>query len=336
MGHRDQDRDKTPVKKRRWVPDRDTMIFFFFLILSFFFWFLNNLSKDVHTVVSYPVRYVNPPTDRVQKGELPGRLNLVVRGSGYSLLQLRMSGGRSPAIVDMTRTRHLMKPVGESDVSYLLTDDLSDIFSRQLRADFDIVTIEPDTLFFHFDEIMSAMVPVVPDIVITTDRHYRVRGAPMADPDSVMVTGPRNIVDTLSKIFTVTREMSGVNRTTDVTLQLAVDGSLSVNPRRVSVNIPVEQFTEARLNLEVEIINNREGIVVRMFPPEVTATILVALSDYNRLQESNVRAVVDLESIDLHGVDKLPVQIVNLPSYVEVVRHTPRELDFLIENRDLN
>ena len=51
--------------------NRELPVFAFFLLLSFIFWYLNELSKELQGTINYPVRYINPPKDRIVTGELP-------------------------------------------------------------------------------------------------------------------------------------------------------------------------------------------------------------------------------------------------------------------------
>ena len=69
--------------------DRDVFIFSFFLLLSFIFWYLNSLEKDIDYNIKYPVRYINLPEERVLAEDLPTRLDLYLKGPGYSIIKLK-------------------------------------------------------------------------------------------------------------------------------------------------------------------------------------------------------------------------------------------------------
>ena len=61
-------------KQRKKFLNRELPVFAFFLLLSFVFWYLNELSKELEGTINYPVRYINPPKERIVTGELPAKI----------------------------------------------------------------------------------------------------------------------------------------------------------------------------------------------------------------------------------------------------------------------
>lgn len=319
-----------------WLPkviDRDVLVFGFFLVLSFIFWYLNGLSKEIENHVRYPVRYVNPPRDRVLVGNLPSKLELQLRGPGYSILKLKLSGSRAPVIVDMSRI-DFNNPVELESSSYIvLANDFKDNFARQLRADYEILSIKPDTLLFQFDRVGTKKVPVVADVTITTDKEFFINGEIGISPDSVFITGPFPVIDTVLQVKTRHRRYANMNQPFSRTLQLSGSKDYTVSERRVEISVPVEQYTEAKLTLSVKLLNRPDSIDVKMFPDEIDVRLLVAVSDYKEVFEAGIQATVDFSTVKPEGAEKLPVAIINVPVWVHSVRYSPQELDYIIETR---
>lgn len=313
--------------------DRDVLVFSFFLVLSFIFWYLNGLSKEIENSVKYPVRYINPPRDKVLVGTLPSRLELQLKGPGYSILKLRLSGSRAPVVIDMSRINYNSPLRQESDEYYVLTNNLKDNFARQLRADYEILSISPDTLLFQFDRVGTKKVPVIADVNVVTEKEFFVNGEIAVNPDSVFISGPYPVIDTVMHVKTRPRRYANINQPFTRTLQLAGSKDYVISERRVEISVPVEQYTEAKLMLPVKLINRPDSIDVKMFPDEVDVRILVAVSDYNRVFESGIQAHVDFMAINPEASDKLPVSIINVPLWVHSLRYSPQELDYIIENR---
>jgi hypothetical protein len=265
----------------RGILERDVVIFAFFLALSFIFWYLNGLDNVIENTIRYPVRYVNPPSDKVLTGDLPPRLVMQIKGPGYSVLKLRLSGNRAPAVVDMSRLEYNeLNDSDENTYLYILTSELRETFQRQLRADFEIIRIAPDTLFFSFDRIVTRRVPVFADIEVNTDEDFFIRGTPAVIPDSVLVTGPEPVVDTIIHVRTRHRRFTGINQSFSRNLQLEGSRFYTLSDRRVSINVSVEQYTEARLELPVKMLNLPDSIDIKLFPDVVSVRLQVAVSDY--------------------------------------------------------
>jgi hypothetical protein len=125
-------------------------VFAFFLFLSFIFWYLNSLGKELQAEIRYPVRFINPPRDRVIGENLPSKINLYLTGPGYSMLKLKMSGNRAPVIIDFAQVSYKSLHLGDSTVHFIETSGLIQDMNTQLKSPCRISAIKPDTLFFTF------------------------------------------------------------------------------------------------------------------------------------------------------------------------------------------
>jgi YbbR domain-containing protein len=103
--------------------------------------------------------------------------------------------------------------------------------------------------------------------------------------------------------------------------------------RKVTLTIPVEQFTEAEIKVPVKIINLPDSIDIKIFPDVVTVRYLVAISDFKRLAEEPFEVFLDIGNTDLKSSEKIPVEIRNVPSFIRSVSITPSRVDFLIEKK---
>jgi len=315
------------------IINRDVIVFLFFLFLSFIFWFLNSLAKDIESDIRYPVRYINLPKDRVLIEDLPSRLSLYLKGPGYSILKLKLSGNRTPVIIDISSVNYKRVPGSTTLSYYIVTSGLIPRLTNQLRAECQISSIKPDTLFFSLDRIISKSVPVTPDIDIITERQYFIKGSVVVDPDSVLITGPRNILDTLKSVKTKYRKLTSLNETVKRNFLLADSKDFTISEKRVNVTIPVEQFTEAELLVPVRILNIPDTIDIKIFPDAVTVKCFVAVTDYKKIEEIPFEAVIDLKKVNLNSSEKIPVDIRNIPTFVNSLRFAPLEVDFLIEKK---
>ncbi len=323
-----KDSGKEPGKDKR-----DSFVFLLFLLLSFIFWYLNSLSEVTVTDIRYPVRYINIPGDRTLVTELPQKLDLFLKGPGYSILKLKVAGGRRPVVIDISSVNY-MRVAGSRNLSYyVVTSGLIPKLAGQLRAECDITAIKPDTLFFSLDRMVSRRIEVKPTLELVTDRQYFIKGEIIIDPDSVTVTGPAMMLDTMSFVPTRYRKFTGLNEPLKKTIPLVQSDNYTLSERRVSVTVPVEQFTEAEVAVPVRLLNVPDSIDIKIFPDEVTIRCFVAVSDYKILGDYPFDAVIDLGKTDLMTSEKLPVEVLNTPEFVTSLRFFPPSVDFLIERK---
>lgn len=147
MEGKDGTRYSGSAKKGVKIINRNVLVFAFFLFLSFIFWYLNSLGKDLETDIRYPVRYVNIPKNRILTDNLPSRLNLLLKGPGYSILNLKISGNKAPLEIDISRSGSKNNRNGKSADYYIVTSDLVQNINSQLKSVCKVISVKPDTLF---------------------------------------------------------------------------------------------------------------------------------------------------------------------------------------------
>jgi hypothetical protein len=145
-------RHDNPAKKGVNFIKRDVFVFAFFLLLSFILWYLNSLSKEVETDIRYPLTYVNPPKERVVVEETLPKLSIYLKGPGYSILKLKVSGDKPPVIVDISKVNYKRIPDSKGPNYYILSSGLTKSLTVQLRSGCEITSIKPDTLFFKLEK----------------------------------------------------------------------------------------------------------------------------------------------------------------------------------------
>ncbi len=150
MDNKDETRSgNLPGKGVRFI-NRNVFVFAFFLLLSFIFWYLNSLGKDLETDIRYPVSYINTPGNKALAGNLPERLNLYIKGPGYSILRMKMSGNRAPLKIDFSKISYRGWLNNRSGEYYIVATGLVPGFNSQLKSACKITSVKPDTLFFSF------------------------------------------------------------------------------------------------------------------------------------------------------------------------------------------
>lgn len=162
MKREDGKRTKNLTKKRVRRINRDVAVFAFFLFLSFFFWYLNSLGKENEAGIKYQLKYINIPKEKTISTLQPTELNLFLKGPGYSLLKLKISGNKPPLLIDISKISYKRAP-GENGLNYyIVTSGLIKSLNIQIRSGCEITSIKPDTLFFSLDKVVANS-SVIPD-----------------------------------------------------------------------------------------------------------------------------------------------------------------------------
>ena len=318
-------------EKVRMKLDRKLLVFLFFLLLSTIFWLLNELSKNSSTTITCPVKYTNLPKDKVLVRELPSRFDLTIEAPGYTLLKYKLSNRLLPLIFDLNQYGFTIMGNSSAQKFFILTSRVRSGIARQLRSDVQLLNISPDSIIFEFGEIVQKRVPVVPDLSIQYAKQFMLTGEITIDPDTIMISGPDLIIDTIQQVYTRKELISGVNQLTTHSINLEEIKNVTYSTKKVTITIPVEQYTEALLDIPIEKVHVPDSLILKTFPGSVTLTCNVSLSNYEKLTPHQFRAVVDYEAIEKKLGNKLKVSIVKAPEYVRSIRFHPVNVEFIIE-----
>jgi len=148
------------TKKEVSSINRDVVVFIFFLLLSFCLWYINSMGKEMEADIRYPVKFINLPKERVITEEAPSRLNFSLKGPGYSVLKLKVSGTKSPVLIDLSKVSYKRVPESKKSDYFIVTSGLIKSMTVQIRSGCEIISVKPDTLFFIMNKEVAKSAPI--------------------------------------------------------------------------------------------------------------------------------------------------------------------------------
>ncbi len=311
-------------------PERRVLVFIFFVFISTIFWFLSALGREYTARLRYPVRYTNFPENMVMVGELPSTLELTVNAYGYTLLKYHVSRRLHPVVFDVNSFTLNRLPDTETRNFYMLFSVATNRIAGQLGADIEILDIKPDSLFLRFTDKVSRKLPVKPLLDLGFESQFMIKGNIEVEPDSVTVSGPLTLLDTMRFVPTLPLHIGGISGSLKQTVNLPDHDMLDFSESRVTVNVPVDQFTEASLRVPLEVVNLPDTLIMKTFPSSVTVSFLVALTDYDKVNSRQFVASVHYDSLP-SATGRLPVRLEKQPEFIKSVRFSPQNVDFIIE-----
>lgn len=324
-------RDEHPLRR-----DGKLFIFLICFLISSFFWTLNNLSKNYTARISFPVKYIDLPTDQKLSQPLPQRIECTVNAYGFTLLRHKLRLSFSPILINVSelKTRHKVSANNHYGFS-ASTEANRSMIVNQISNEIQVLNIYPDSLYFNFDPIIQRKFPVRPKVNITLLNQYMLKQAPYTNPDSVMVKGPEDVLDTLKYVSTREQEYKNLSHTVQRNVSIAGSDELQFTPRRVVLNIPVEQITEGTREIPLVIRHVPDSVELKAFPSSVKVSYKVGLSQYDQINANSFQPSIDYDSIST-ARQKLPVTMEKSPQNVISYDYYPREVEFILEKKNNN
>lgn len=306
------------------------IVFVICLGLSSFLWLLSSLEKRYTSRISVPVNYVDFPKDKQLSGALPQKFDLLVDAYGYTLLSYKLRLAFSPVLINVSELIDNPYDRGSRYRYFVSTVNHKEEIEKQISSEIKILSIKPDSLEFNFSRVISKRVAVRPNLNLTVEKEYALEKEPFTIPGVVLVSGPQHVLDTLKFIATAPRSYSNLSRSMEETIDLQPVPGLELDVSEVRLSVPVEQNTEVTLEIPIEVINQPDDVVLKIFPGKVKVTCRIGLSKYKKLDNNSFRAYVNYEKITLKEA-RLPVSFESLSKIELSANYSPKEVEYILE-----
>lgn len=297
--------------------------FLFFLAFSAFVWIFVQFSKQYSEIVGFPITYVNVPKDKIIFSDAPNSLDLRLRDNGINIAFRKIFPKK--LVIDISETteagNHLIYDLEKQKQAILM----------QLNIDYDNVNFLQDDLKIGFEQRTVKKILIVPDIELSFSVGYSALEGIKLEPDSVTVSGPKNILDTLQKVQTKSLKINNISQDVKGTIKLNTSKLDKLNFYRKEVNysLRTDKFTEGKAVIPVELINVPENLNVVIFPKEVTIYYQVSLKQFDKITPSGFKVIADFKKAS-NSDGYLLAQIVKKPQLVNNVRLNEQKIQFII------
>lgn len=318
-------------KKVYFRNDKRVAAYLVCVVVATGFWFLNALSKTYTVDLVVPVHFVNFPNNKTLASKPPEQIELKIKGHGFTILRHELSFFFMPMefnVNEMTDNRMLVSR--KSTFAFPSRQFLSEL-SYQFSNELEILSMNPDTLFFKFDQMGQKRVKVRTQVIVNLKKQFAVSGDIKTKPDSVIVNGPQSVLDTLKYVSTESLTYNAVDESIQEIAKLSPVKELFFEPQTVILTIPVEEYTEAQLSVPVIVINQPSGVKVKLFPARVKVSFQVGLSRFSEIHPEDFKLTVSYSDIQKRK-QRLKITAESTPVYLYELKITPEELEYLIEN----
>ncbi|MFY9152127.1 MAG: hypothetical protein WAO52_08945 [Prolixibacteraceae bacterium] len=321
----------TYLKKVYFRNDKRVAAYLVCVAIATGFWFLNALGKTYTIDLVAPVSYVNFPNNKTLSNKLPDKFELTIKAHGFTLLRQELSFLFMPLEFDVNElTDNRMKENRRNYFAIPSRQFLNELSAR-LSNDVEILSMNPDTLIFAFDKTSQKRLKVVPNVKLNLKKQYQISGEIKTEPDSILVNGPKSMLDTLQEIKTEGKRYSMVFESIEEKINVAAVNNIYTENPSVLIKVPVEEYTETQQTVPVSVINKPEETNVKLFPAKVKVTFQVGLSRFAGIHPEDFKLTVDFNNI-LQGKQRLKITTESAPAFIYELKITPEELEYLIEN----
>lgn len=314
-------------KMKAFLITRDALIFLFFLICSAIFWFTNTLNKTYELNIEIPIEYVNVPPELEFTTELPSSFSVKLKDKGTSMLIYQYKNF-DPVVVNFND----YSVYSSNNTWSIPTTTLFEKFiKKQIDQSSIIINYYPEEIVIEKKLLDSKKVKVEPRIHLNLQKQYFLCDNITTSPDSITLYGYKEILDTLSCIYTQEYTSDKLKDTLNTILFLDIPEHCKANPNKINVIAPVEFYTESDIDLSIRIKNLPENISVKTIPEKLNVSFLVGLSKYKEIRPSDFILSLDYEVLRKSDSNSETVTLESYPAYIKNPYLKNNKVKWLIE-----
>jgi hypothetical protein len=309
--------------------NRKILVFLIFLSISTVLWFLNTLNKEYSTNIEIPLRYTNIPDKNKLADDYTKSLNVEVRGHGYNILQLKLESFSIPVIVNLRKNTPIKTSYNENRF-YILSSKLESEIKKRTGSNLNIVDIKPDSLFLNYTGGHHKTVPVVSRAEYSIAGDFILSGNPTLKPDSVTVSGNKNILENIKFVETEKKNLGSISESQNIELKLIQPDKVNYNRSSVQLEINLEKAVETKLNFNITPLNFPKNSKVILIPDKAELTCRMPISIFNNVSEENFSIEADYSE---RTGNSISLSSKSLNPNIKILKMRPEKVHFLIERR---
>ena len=308
-------------KKQRKIPKS----FFVALIVTVLFWSLTKLSKEYQTVITFPVEYINLPQDKLIQSTPLQKIDIQGKASGFKLFGISVFKKKIKLDVKKLQRK-------SNSEFYLLLENQKISIQNQVSNDFQINSIEQDTVYLDLGLLTTKKIALKGDFDFSYKLGYHLTNTVLITPDSILVSGPEQQIDTLQNLYLEKLSLDNISSSVERKLKInEVSSAIKFNIKEAAIFGQVDQFTEGNLELPFEIINLPDSVSITTFPKRLKVFYQVGLTNFNKVNATSFKIVCDYNNSLNNNLNYLIPRVVIKPDFVSSVKINPNTIEYLIQ-----
>ncbi|CAG0968505.1 MAG: hypothetical protein HND27_06215 [Bacteroidetes bacterium] len=311
--------------------NKHVYVYLISVLLASLFWFLNALEKTYFVLVHFPVTYTGIPAGKMVLNELPPQVKIQISGKGFNLLPITLLNKNNKLSIDFSQVKFNKK---SEEIYRISASDLIEQVKNEIPSNVKINTLNPDTIFLHLNEKYSKTVPVKPLFHAVFKDQFSFSDTLKITPSHIKLYGPKKELDKINALYTDSFYIEYPEKKLTVNIGLQnISGHLELETNKVEIVIPIEKLTEKKIRVPVQAINLPDTIQIKTFPQWIELSLLVPLSKYDAIDESQIELTVDYLDYSEKKKSRLLVKVQKKPEFV-IINHTkPEKVEFIVKRK---
>lgn len=299
-------------------------LFLFFLFVATLFWFLTKFSKDFTSEMTAKINYTNLPETIALSENNIHQITFDLTANGFEILFYKF---KKPAIDISIGEYYSKEKDGFTIPKSQFFRMVAAIFNRNLA----IKNLSVENLKVNLDPIVLKKVKVIAKTDLSFKNGFKAVDSIIIVPDSVTISGPSGSLKAIKAVETelVSKKDIDNNISEKIAIESPSNEVNTINPKKVTVNLAVAEFSQGQYTLPVEVINLPPNTEIKLIPQTISVSFDMSVIDFPSVTEDGFRIVCDYSKRNTDENFMLPI-LEKKPKGARNITFRPKKIDFLL------
>lgn len=265
--------------KQRWTSLKGTSgfrnltVYLLFVAVAAVLWLVLAMNDSVQRPFDVRLRITDVPDTVTFINDPPASIHVNVRDRGTQLFRR--------AVINTPSVNVSFREFAGSGVFRLTNSELYAALRQTFGNSAQISGLSIDSLRLTYTTNPGKRVPIIVAADIETASGFVTGGRLKPSQGDALVYGDRNILDTLTRVFTNRIVRRDLAETVEVNVKLKPISGAKIVPSQIKVRIPVEPLVRKQSVVPVKVLDVPPGVSVLLFPANVEVSYFVPMSRFN-------------------------------------------------------
>ena len=314
---------KTQLIIKEHLQGQNIALFSIFLIIAFSMWYFFSLRSICSTKIKLPLVYQYNKDSIALSGDIPTFVELKISDIGFRLRKLNYKS----ISVELPIAKQITNSKGQISIKH---NDLIQFINDKLPETVSIDFIDPPSIKFSYTLLQKKYVPIslIADFTPMTQHYFTT--PPQLSQQKIQITGPKNLLDSLSAIYTSNQTFTPTKDTDILNIPLIIPNGISAEFDKIEVRLYSEIFTEKSFSLPITPLNTPRKKIIKFFPSQVQIIAKVAKKNFNLVNKEDFQVLCNFP---IKETPTLPIAIKYNNPYILNANPIPQEVEYIIESK---
>ncbi|MEE9430019.1 MAG: CdaR family protein [Melioribacteraceae bacterium] len=288
--------------------------------ISILLWVFVSFSGEFSITLNLPIAITELPEETAISSISADEVTINLKGTGWQLAQHTF--GRDQKF-------YLQGPqkIGVQKLSPLSALNANDWLSSTLQ----LTKIIPEEISVEVEKNIIKKVKVISNLNLSYKPNYDLVSKIIVSPDSVLISGPKSLVDKILFVKTVNDNYSNLEKKMSSLLKLQKQEFIILEHDECNVEFDVQKIVDKTFDkIKVVTRNVPPRYDVVLSPSTVKIVIRGGINLLSKLKSNDIKAYVNFSQAinDTSGAVEPKIE---LPDFTNIIDQNPRSIDYIIK-----